>query len=455
MASVCNTTTTTTTMLVVIFFFFYLTSLSLSSSNEEEHKTHNFSLSFPLSVTSKTSPNLLLDPSLVSKITQKNPSSLSTIRSNFKYSMALIVSLPIGTPPQVQQMVLDTGSQLSWIQCHRKKKKKTTTTAAKHNTTSFDPSRSSSFSVLPCNHPLCKPRILDFTLPTDCDHNRLCHYSYFYADGTLAEGNLVREKFTFSPSQSTLPMILGCAYDDSSDGKGILGMNLGRLSFASQAKISKFSYCVPARRSRAGFTPTGWLYLGRNPHSAGFRYVNLLTFSPSQRSPNLDALAYTIPMRGIRIGGKKLNVSQRAFRADASGSGQTMVDSGSEFTYLVGEAYDKVRQEIVRLVGPRLKRGYVYGGVCDMCFDGNVMEIGRLIGDMVLEFDKGVELVIGRERVLADVGNGIHCVGIGRSDLLGLASNIIGNFHQQNLWVEFDLANRRVGFGKADCSRSV
>ncbi|KDP25802.1 hypothetical protein JCGZ_22524 [Jatropha curcas] len=361
--------------------------------------------------------------------------------------MALIVSLPIGTPPQTQQMVLDTGSQLSWIQCHKKAPRKLPPT------TSFDPSLSSSFSVLPCNHPLCKPRIPDFTLPTTCDQNRLCHYSYFYADGTLAEGSLVREKFTFSNTQSTPPLILGCA-EDSGDDKGILGMNLGRRSFASQAKISKFSYCVPTRGNRAGLSPTGLFYLGDNPNSGGFHYINLLTFTPSQRSPNLDPLAYTVPMQGIRIGNTRLNIPASVFRPDPSGSGQTMVDSGSEFTYLVDEAYNKVREEIVRVAGTKLKKNYVYGGVSDMCFDGNPVEIGRLIGNMVFEFEKGVEIVVDRERVLANVGNGVHCVGIGRSEMLGAASNIIGNFHQQNLWVEFDLANRRVGFGKADCSRS-
>ncbi|KAJ9147246.1 hypothetical protein P3X46_029426 [Hevea brasiliensis] len=363
--------------------------------------------------------------------------------------MALIVSLPIGTPPQTQQMVLDTGSQLSWIQCHNKTPKKPPPTTA------FDPSLSSSFSVLPCTHPLCKPRIPDFTLSTSCDQNRLCHYSYFYADGTYAEGSLVSEKFTFSSSQSTPPLILGCA-QDASDDKGILGMNLGRRSFASQAKISKFSYCVPTRQTRPGLPSTGSFYLGENPNSGGFQYISLLTFTQSQtRSPNLDPFAYTVPMQGIRIGNTRLNIPVSAFRPDPSGSGQTMIDSGSEFTYLVDAAYNKVREEIVRLAGPKLKKNYVYGGISDMCFDGSAMEIGRLIGNMVFEFEKGVEIVIDKERVLADVGGGVHCVGIGRSEMLNAASNIVGNFHQQNLWVEFDLANRRVGLGKADCSRSA
>lgn len=435
------------TVLLLLLLLAFLSLSTQASSNTN----NSFSVSFAL-VSRRFSPDAL-SPSYYSSFVSQTKQNRRVARapslryrSKFKYSMALVVSLPIGTPPQTQEMVLDTGSQLSWIKCHKK--------APAPPTTSFDPSRSSSFSVLPCTHPLCKPRAVDFTLPTDCDQNRLCHYSYFYADGTFAEGNLVKEKFTFSASQSTLPLVLGCAKDSSED-KGILGMNLGRLSFASQAKISKFSYCVPTRGSQVGYTPTGSFYLGENPNSAGLRYVSFLTFPQSQRSPNLDPLAYSVPMQGVRIQGKRLDIPPSAFRPDASGSGQTIVDSGSEFTYLVDVAYNKVKEEIVRLAGPRMKKGYVYGGVADMCFDGNAMEVGRLIGDMVFEFEKGVEILIEKERVLADVGGGVHCVGIGRSEMLGLASNIFGNFHQQNLWVEFDLTSRRVGFGKADCSRSV
>ncbi|XP_059640793.1 aspartic proteinase PCS1-like [Cornus florida] len=445
-------------LLILFFFFFFFTSLSLQEQTHDQKPfkpplNNSLSLSFPLtSVSLSPNSSAALLSSLVSSSTSKqNPNSKTSsynYRSKFKYSMALIVSLPIGTPPQTQQMVLDTGSQLSWIQCNKKTPRKPPPT------TSFDPSLSSSFSVLPCNHPLCKPRIPDFTLPTSCDQNRLCHYSYFYADGTLAEGNLVREKFIFSVSQVTPPLILGCA-KDSNDNEGILGMNFGRLSFTTQAKITKFSYCVPLRQSQVKVTPTGTFYIGRNPNDRLFRYVDLLAFPQSQRMPNLDPLAYTVGMVGMRIGGKRLNIPASVFRPDAGGAGQTMIDSGTEFTFLVDEAYNKVRAEIVRLVGPRLKKGYVYGGAMDMCFDGNAMVIGRLIGDMVLEFEKGVEIVVDGGRTLADVGGGVHCLGFGRSDMLGLASNIIGNFHQQNLWVEFDLANRRVGFGKADCSRSL
>ncbi|XP_042497528.1 aspartic proteinase PCS1-like [Macadamia integrifolia] len=450
--------------LLLLLLFLSLSSLFILSKQETQNPkpkpSLNFSLSFPLSSlplspSSPSSSSPLLTFSSTKQPPQTNPNAY---RSSFKYTMALIVSLPIGTPPQTQQMVLDTGSQLSWIQCN---KKSTVTNPPKPplSSSSFDPSRSSTFSVLPCNHPICKPQIPDFTLPTSCDQNRLCHYSYFYADGTLAEGNLVREKITFSSAQATPPLILGCAEKSTdSSTEGILGMNLGRLSFAAQAKVSKFSYCVPVRPNRlVGQPPVGSFYLGNNPSSGAFRYVDLMIFdrSQSQRMPNFDPLAYTVGMEGIRIGAKRLDIPRTVFRPDAGGSGQTMIDSGTEFTFLVDAAYAKVKEEIMRLVGSRVKKGFVYGQALDICFDGDAAEIGRLVGDVVLEFEKGVEIVVGKDRLLADVGGGVHCLSIGQSNLLGVASNIIGNVHQQNLWVEFDLTNRRVGFGRADCSRSA
>ncbi|XP_031095560.1 aspartic proteinase PCS1-like [Ipomoea triloba] len=415
----------------------------LGTLTAREIRSNNNTNSFPLTSTSLSRGGYRRLGDVAAGTTSFN------YKSSFKYSMALVVTLPIGTPAQAQAMVLDTGSQLSWIQCHKK-----APPAKAPPTTSFDPSLSSSFSVLPCNHPVCKPRIPDFTLPTTCDQKQLCHYSYFYADGTYAEGNLVREKVSFSDSQTTPPLVLGCA-TESGQAEGILGMNRGRLSFASQAKVQRFSYCVPVRQGDHAIKPTGTFYLGQNPNSGTFHYINMLTFSRSQRMPNLDPLAYTVALSAIKIGGKKLNIPPAVFRPDAGGSGQTMIDSGTEYTFLVETAYNAIREEVVRLAGAKMKKGYVYGGSLDMCFDGNnPAEIGNLIGDMAFEFDDGAEILIGKDRILDGVGRGVHCLGIGRSESLGVASNIIGNFHQQNLWVEFDLVGQRVGFGKADCSRA-
>ncbi|KAI4367084.1 hypothetical protein MLD38_022862 [Melastoma candidum] len=439
--------------LLLFFFWFFLFAAPVRFSHQRALPKDELSISFPLTPVSHPrriririrTPTTNSDSLLLSS----PASSSSTYKSSFTYSRVLVISLPVGTPPQSQPIILDTGSQLSWIRCNNNNSSlfPKVHLSPPPPTTTFDPSLSSSFSALPCDNSLCTPSVPDYSLPTSCDQHRLCHYSYFYADGTLAEGNLVREQI---PLAGTPPLVLGCA-SGGTDGNGTLGMNLGRLSFASQSKVTKFSYCVPGR-TQSGPAPTGSFYLGNNPSSGTFRYIGLMSFPQSQRMPNLDPLAYTVVMQGIRIGTQKLNIPPSVFVPDAGGSGQTMIDSGTEFSYFVDEAYDKVKEEVARVAGRKLKQGFSYGGgLMDICFDGDPKATGESIGDMAFLFEKGVEVSIPKGRTLVDVGDGVQCLAIGRSSMLGAAGNIIGNFHQQNLWVEFDLANRRVGFGKADC----
>ncbi|KAG6607568.1 hypothetical protein SDJN03_00910, partial [Cucurbita argyrosperma subsp. sororia] len=73
--------------------------------------SNSLSLSLPLTYHSVSSQEASLSLSSKTKSHGKFP---------FQYSNALVVSVPIGSPPQQMDMVVDTGSQLSWIQCHGK-----------------------------------------------------------------------------------------------------------------------------------------------------------------------------------------------------------------------------------------------------------------------------------------------------------------------------------------------
>ncbi|GFZ14929.1 eukaryotic aspartyl protease family protein [Actinidia rufa] len=182
----------------------------------------------------------------------KPPNKLS-----FHHNVSLTVSLTVGSPPQNVTMVLDTGSELSWLHC-----KRTPTTP-----TTFDPTRSKSYSPVPCTSPICRTRTRDFTLPVSCDSKGLCHAILSYADASSIEGSLAAD--TFRVDGSDLPgMVFGCMdagsstnLDEDSKTTGLIGMNRGSLSFVTQMGFRKFSYCISGRDS------TGVLLFGANDFS--------------------------------------------------------------------------------------------------------------------------------------------------------------------------------------------
>jgi hypothetical protein len=124
-----------------------------------------------------------------------NPSN----KISFHHNVTLTVTLTIGSPPQSVTMVLDTGSELSWLHC-----KKT-----QNFNSIFNPLSSSSYSPTPCSSPICSTRTRTLPIPASCDQNKLCHATVSYADATSMEGNLASE--TFYIGKSARPgTIFGC-----------------------------------------------------------------------------------------------------------------------------------------------------------------------------------------------------------------------------------------------------
>ncbi|KAL2333267.1 hypothetical protein Fmac_014480 [Flemingia macrophylla] len=369
----------------------------------------------------------------------------------FHHNVTLTVSLTVGTPPQSVTMVLDTGSELSWLHC----KKPNTNTNTK--STIFNPLLSSSYTPTPCTSPICTARTRDFPIPVSCDARKLCHATVSYADATSLEGNLAAE--TFAVAGSGQPgTIFGCMdtpgftsnANEDSKTTGLMGMNRGSLSFVTQMGFPKFSYCI------SGHDATGVLLFG----DAKFTWLGPLKYTPLVKMntplPYFDRVAYTVKLQGIRVGSKSLNVPKSIFSPDHTGAGQTMVDSGTQFSFLLGSVYKALRSEFVEQTKGVLKvledPNYVFEGAMDLCFrvsGGGVAAVPAV----TLEFE-GAEMGVSGERLLYRVAEGsdVYCLTFGNSDLLGIEAYVIGHHHQQNVWMEFDLLNSRVGF--ADTSHN-
>lgn len=369
----------------------------------------------------------------------------------FHHNVSLIISLSVGNPPQNVSMVIDTGSELSWLRCNK----------TLNFSSVFDPTRSSSYSPISCSSPTCTTQTRDFPIPASCDSNNLCHATLSYADSSSSEGNLASDSFWFGGSENR-GIVFGCMISSfssnpggDSNSTGLIGMNRGSLSFISQMKVPKFSYCI------SDLDSSGVLLLG----DANFSWLGPLNYTAlvqvSIPLPSFDRAAYTVRLQGIKVSGMPLPIPSSIFVPDHTGAGQTMIDSGTQFTFLLGQAYTILRDEFLNQTNNTLRVlddpnfGFQIG--IDLCYriPMNQSKLPEL-PPVSLVFE-GAEMNISGEQLLYRVpgqvwGNdSVYCFTFGNSDLLGVDAFIIGHQQQQNVWMEFDLVKSRIGLAQVRC----
>ncbi|XP_051131432.1 aspartic proteinase PCS1-like isoform X2 [Andrographis paniculata] len=336
----------------------------------------------------------------------------------FTHNVTLTVSLAVGSPPQNVTMVLDTGSELPWLQCNTTRKDRPV----------FDPNRSLSYTPIPCTSSTCTSQTRDLSIPASCDSKNLCHAVLSYADASSSEGNLATDYFAIGGSRFN-GTIFGCMdsgfsnnLDEDSKTTGLMGMNRGSLSFVSQMGLKKFSYCISGS----------------------------------------DFSAYTVQLEGIKVSETLLQLPKSVFEPDHTGAGQTMVDSGTQFTFLLGPAYTALKNEFINQTARILRvledPDFVFQGAFDLCFRVplNSTAFPKPLPSVSLVFN-GAEITVSGDRLLYRApgevrGNdSVHCFTFGNSDLLGIEAYIIGHHHQQNVWMEFDLEKSRIGVAQVRC----
>ncbi|XP_051120053.1 aspartic proteinase PCS1-like [Andrographis paniculata] len=405
-----------------------------------------FLLIFPVAMASSSPPLIL------SLLKSTVPNKLT-----FRRNVSLTVAVAVGSPPQTATMVLDTGSELSWLRCNA-----AVTTSA---SASFNPHVSITYRPITCSAPTCTTRTRDLTLPASCDKNRLCHVILSYADASSVEGTLATDGFRLGGSPVQTGAVFGCMESGSSSNPvedarttGLMGMNRGQLSFVSQMGFPKFSYCISPRDS------PGVLILGAAelPWLPPLNYTPLVQVPPAAAAlPYFDRVAYTVRLQGITVAGKLLPIPESVLEPDHTGAGQTMIDSGTQFTFLIGAAYAALRSEFLKqtagILRPLAEPNFVFQGTMDLCFRiemrsaaaARLPSVGLVFG--------GAEMKVAGEKLLYRVAgetrgpDGVYCLTFGNSDLLGVEAYVIGHHHQQDLWMEFDLAKSRVGLAEVGC----
>ncbi|GAV86272.1 Asp domain-containing protein [Cephalotus follicularis] len=340
----------------------------------------------------------------------------------------------VGTPPRYLYMVLDTGSDIVWIQCAPCQKCYSQTDPV------FDPSKSKSFATVSCRSPLCQR--LDS--PGCSQQRQSCLYQVSYGDGSFTVGDYSTETLTFRRTRVGR-VALGCGHDNEGlfvGAAGLLGLGRGRLSFPAQTGRRfnrKFSYCLVDRTASSSGKPSS-LVFGDSAISRTARFTPLLS------NPKLDTFYY-VGLVGISVGGTRVpGITASLFKLSQVGNGGVIIDSGTSVTRLTRPAYIALR-DAFRVGATNLKRASDFS-LFDTCFDlSGKTEVK--VPTVVFHFS-GADVSLPAANYLIPVDkDGTFCFAFAGT-VSGLS--IIGNIQQQGFRVVYDVAGSRIGFAPNGCA---
>ncbi|KAE8652457.1 protein ASPARTIC PROTEASE IN GUARD CELL 1 [Cucumis sativus] len=334
----------------------------------------------------------------------------------------------VGQPQQPSFFVLDTGSDVTWLQC--------LPCAGKNGcyeqiTPIFDPELSSSYNPVSCDSEQCQ--LLD---EAGCNVNS-CIYKVEYGDGSFTIGELATETLTFVHSNSIPNISIGCGHDNEGlfvGADGLIGLGGGAISISSQLKASSFSYCLVDIDSPSFST----LDFNTDPPSDSL-------ISPLVKNDRFPSFRY-VKVIGMSVGGKPLPISSSRFEIDESGLGGIIVDSGTTITQLPSDVYEVLREAFLGLTTnlPPAPEISPFDTCYDLSSQSNV-EVPTIA--FILPGENSLQLPAKNCLIQVDSA-GTFCLAFVSATF---PLSIIGNFQQQGIRVSYDLTNSLVGFSTNKC----
>ncbi|TVU16572.1 hypothetical protein EJB05_40143, partial [Eragrostis curvula] len=333
------------------------------------------------------------------------------------------VRVGVGSPPTEQYLVVDSGSDVIWVQC------RPCAQCYAQSDPLFDPATSSSFSGVACGSAICR------MLPgSGCGDADACQYEVSYGDGSYTSGALALETLTLGGT-AVQGVAIGCGHRNHGlfvGAAGLLGLGWGPMSLVGQlggAAGGAFSYCLATRdpgsstqRSRvAGPGPDGGGAGGRRVGAAGAQPAGAELLL---RRPRRDRRR----RRAAAAGGG-------LFRLTDDGAGGVVMDTGTAVTRLPREAYAALRDAFAAAVGglPRAPAVSLF----DTCYDLSAYTSVR-VPTVSFYFQEGATLTLPARNLLVEVDGGIYCLAFAPSSS---GMSILGNIQQEGIQITVDSAN--------------
>lgn len=359
----------------------------------------------------------------------------------------------VGTPPKHYLMIVDTGSDLNWIQCVP------CYDCFEQYGPHYDPNNSRSFKNISCQDPRCD-LVSAPDPPVTCKgQNQSCPYFYWYGDSSNTTGDFALETFTVNLTapnrQSEFKkldnVMFGCGHWNRGlfhGAAGVLGLGKGPLSFATQLQSiygHSFSYCLVDRNSDPSVSSK--LIFGEDKDLLEHPELKFTKLVNGKDNP-VDTFYY-VKIKSVSVGGEMLNIPEEMWDFIEDGGGGTIIDSGTTLSYFVEPAYEVIKAAFMK----KIKN---YPLVSDFpilspCYNVSGVENHNLdMPSFKIQFSDGAEWNFPVQNSFIRVDQDVVCLamlGIKRSSF-----SIIGNYQQQNFHILYDMKRSRLGYAPKRCA---
>ncbi|XP_010265186.1 PREDICTED: aspartyl protease APCB1 isoform X2 [Nelumbo nucifera] len=375
-------------------------------------------------------------------------STVFPVRGNIYPDGLYYASIYVGSPPKPYYLDMDTGSDLTWIQCDAP-----CISCAKGPHPLYKPSKG---KIVPPRDSLC----LEVQTSGSCETCQQCDYEIEYADRSSSMGVLAMDDLPLmiaNGTEVTSNFVFGCAYDQQgqlsvspANTDGILGLSRAKISLPSQLASQGIIRNVVGHCIRSDKDGGGYMFLGDD-----FIPWWGMTWVPMLSSPSMNNFYHTEIMQ-MTYGGGKLSLG-----GVDNNVGRVVFDSGSSYTYFTREAYLGLIASLENVPSEELTRDKS-DSTLPICWRAkspirSVKDVKPFFKPLTLHFGNrwwilSTKMLIPPEGYLIINKKGNVCLGILDGSKVHDGSTIIlGDISLRGQLVVYDNVNERIGWVRSDC----
>ncbi|GAV81695.1 LOW QUALITY PROTEIN: Asp domain-containing protein, partial [Cephalotus follicularis] len=377
-------------------------------------------------------------------------SAILPVRGNVYPDGLYFTYILIGNPRRPYFLDIDTGSDLTWIQCDAP-----CTSCAKGTNPLYKPTRG---NILPFKDSECK-EVQRNQEGGYCEACHQCDYEIEYADKSASLGVLARDDLHLMIANGSLTKInavFGCAYDQQGlllntlvKTDGILGLSRAKVSLPSQLASQGIINNVAGHCLSTDTVGGGYMFIGDDfVPQWGMAWVPMLD------SPSIGF--YHTEIVKMNYGSSPFSLGDQDSRI-----GHVVFDTGSSYSYFTKEAYAELVDSLNELSGVELIQD-ASDPILPICWRAkflirSVLDVKQYFKTLTLQFGSkwwivSKKLRIPPEGYLIISKKGNVCLGILDGSKVHDGSTILlGGISLRGQLVVYDNVKHKVGWAQSDC----